>query len=63
MTEHDIYLLKLLVKKMAESVLYKPKTPKPWKELSGVEWTQRCVDADWEKDKPQIDWYIGNENI
>lgn len=52
MTEHDIHLLKIYVKKLAEKTKeFKPKPQKPWKELSGVEWTQRCLDADWEKDE------------
>lgn len=61
MTEHDLHLLKLLVIKLAENVnkrkLIYTKRDKLWKELSGEEWTQRCIDQDWEKDKPNMGWW------
>lgn len=32
---------------------------KSWKDLDGVEWTQRCVDTDWVKDRPRdVTWAI-----
>lgn len=63
MTDHDLHLLKIFVKKLAEQAAktYKPKPQKPWKELSGVEWTERCLDADWEKDRPRMGWWKGIE--
>lgn len=36
---------------------FKPKPEKRWKDLDGIEWTQRCLDADWNKDKPKMGWW------
>lgn len=57
MTVDDIELLKSIVKKMAKAVHYKSPSLKPWKDLSGVEWTQRCLEADWIKDRPKMGWW------
>lgn len=65
MDDHEIHLLKILARKLAEKC---PKhkdlpKPKPWKDLSGPEWTQRCLEEDWEKDRPQIAWWNENDYI
>jgi len=42
-----------IVKDLAEAAKEKfnPRSEKKWKDLSGTEWTQRCLDADWEKNR------------